>query len=82
MVNTKWRLMFVELLPWILLGIILLILTGWQFPAWAVVDTTPPTIPTQVSEGSLATDTDYDSDGAYTVYWVKSTDSESGIVAY
>ena len=45
------------------------------------VDTTPPSIPTQPTEGGT-TDLDYDTDGSYRVYWVAATDAESGIAAY
>ncbi len=46
------------------------------------VDTTAPSAPGTPTEGSSATDYDYDSDGTYTVYWTAASDAESGIGAY
>jgi len=43
-------------------------------------DTTPPLAPGQPTEGRP--DTDYDGDGAYTVYWPPARDAQSGIKSY
>lgn len=46
------------------------------------VDTTAPTAPGLLQEGSSTTDLDYDDNGSYTVYWVAASDGESGISFY
>ncbi len=44
-------------------------------------DTSPPSQPATPTEGS-ASDADYDSDGAYTIYWTAASDGQSGVSAY
>ena len=46
------------------------------------VDTTAPSAPTGVIEGSSTADLDYDADGSYPVYWSAASDAESGISTY
>ena len=47
-----------------------------------ISDTTAPPTPSQPKEGSLIADSDYDDDGAYTVYWGTVADSGSGVGLY
>ncbi|MBI3320694.1 MAG: hypothetical protein HYZ91_00300, partial [Candidatus Omnitrophica bacterium] len=56
----------------------------WSFIGYSngiTVDTTAPSVPGAPTEGSTA-DLDYDSDGAYPVYWPAAADAETGVVAY